>query len=610
MCDQAERPSSVAEALTMLERALDHLNAADAASLPATVQAEALRVLERAGAKHTAARARVLTAFAGQAAYEDDGQGSARTWLRWQTRVTKGAAAGAVGWVRRLTAHPVIGTALATGNLSESWARQICDWTGQLPLALQDDADQILVGAACSGVDLDGLAGLAQEMFERSRQDRAGPDDRFGDRYFRLGVTFRGAGRAEGDLTPGCAAALDTVLEALAKKAGPEDRRTADQRRHDALQEACQRLISAEMLPGRARQPAQVYLHMTLSQLRDAPGASEVEAAWAAARAAQPGWLTGAEADAIACDSRLAPVVTGFIDWQALDRMTGFYLATHGLPPGKPAEPTTGSFGQDQTPGHNKTPSAAQGKATGDGQTPLQGEAAGQGGTVQPTGPAPPPATQPTGPAPPPATQPTGPAPPPATQPTGPLTTPALRASQTPAPAQLPACGCTCGRCTCPGRTPLSPGAVARLRQTMLHLAADVLSGPTGLAATLRTAQHPTGPEGSRSLPLTIPIPLDTGQAKATIPAQLHRAVVTRHTHCCFPGCRIAASECDIHHVIPRSRGGPTALWNLAPACQFHHLTVIHLWGWTLRLHPDGTTTAVSPHGRTLHDHDPSAHAA
>src|SRR5215467_11444427 len=130
MCDGQGQPATVTEALAMLHRALDHLNAADHASVPAAVQAEALRALERAQAKHTAARARVLGAFAGQAAYEDDGQGSARTWLRWQTRVTTGAAAGAVGWVRRLAAHPVIGNALAAGELSESWARQVCAWTG------------------------------------------------------------------------------------------------------------------------------------------------------------------------------------------------------------------------------------------------------------------------------------------------------------------------------------------------------------------------------------------------------------------------------------------------------------------------------------------------
>ena len=167
MCDGQHQPSSVTEALGMLDRALDHLTAADTASLPTAVQAEALRVLERAGAKHTAARARVLGVFAGQAAYEDDAHGSARAWLAWQTRVTNGAAAGAVGWVRRIADHPAIGAALAAGDLSESWARQVCAWTDRLPLWKQDDADEILAAAAGAGVDLAGLGGLAQEMYER-----------------------------------------------------------------------------------------------------------------------------------------------------------------------------------------------------------------------------------------------------------------------------------------------------------------------------------------------------------------------------------------------------------------------------------------------------------
>src|SRR6516164_1300871 len=266
MCDGLRQPSSVTEALDMLDRALDHLNAADAASLPASVQAEVLRALERAGAKHTAARSRMLAAFAGQAAYEDDGQGSAGTWLKWQTRVTKGAAAGAVGWARRLAAHPAVGDALSAGDLSESWARQICAWTEHLPPATQGDADEILAAAACSGVDLAGLAGLAQEMYERTHRDRDGEDlDGLSDRAVWLDTTIGGAGRLTGDLTAGCSAALSAVLESLGKRAGPEDTRTAPQRRHDALEEACRRLIATGMLPARAGQPARAYLHITLA---------------------------------------------------------------------------------------------------------------------------------------------------------------------------------------------------------------------------------------------------------------------------------------------------------------------------------------------------------
>src|SRR5436190_18294073 len=173
MCDE-QKPLTVSAALVMLDRALVALNAADAASLPTAVQAQALRALERAEARHTAARARFLAAFTAQGGYEDDGQGSARTWLRWQTRVTRAAAAGAVGWARRLAAHPVVAAALAEGELSASWARAVCTWSDQLPVDLRGDADQILAGAAAGGAELAGLAGLAQHMYERARSGAPG----------------------------------------------------------------------------------------------------------------------------------------------------------------------------------------------------------------------------------------------------------------------------------------------------------------------------------------------------------------------------------------------------------------------------------------------------
>lgn len=68
-------------------------------------------------------------------------------------------------------------------------------------------------------------------------------DGGFGDRAVWLETTIGGAGRLAGDLTPAGAAALTVVLDALSGTAGPEDTRTLLQRRHDALEEACQRLI-------------------------------------------------------------------------------------------------------------------------------------------------------------------------------------------------------------------------------------------------------------------------------------------------------------------------------------------------------------------------------
>jgi hypothetical protein len=144
----------------------------------------------------------------------------------------------------------------------------------------------------------------------------------------------------------------------------------------------------------------------------------------------------------------------------------------------------------------------------------------------------------------------------------------------------------------------------------MLHLAADAMSGPGGLASWLRTSQLSGGLGASPSLPLAAPLPLDTGEAEPTIPPHLRRAVLTRHRRCCFPGCDVPATACQIHHFIPRSRGGPTALGNLGPVCAFHHLIVIHRWGWTLRLKADGTITATTPEGHILPGHGPPRRAA
>ena len=204
----------------MVLAGLGWLASADLASVPVAVQAECLRGLERAASVHAAAQARVLAAFTARGGQEADGHGSARTWLTWQTRITRQAAAAALAAMRRLDAHPGVARALGDGAVSTSWARQICDWTDRLPAAARQDADAILLAAAAAGADLPGLAGLAEEMRARlARPDR--DRDGFEDRGLRLSTTLGGAGRLHADLTPQCAAALRAVLDALGSKAGP-----------------------------------------------------------------------------------------------------------------------------------------------------------------------------------------------------------------------------------------------------------------------------------------------------------------------------------------------------------------------------------------------------
>src|SRR5580693_8754462 len=313
-------PATAAEAVAMAEAGLGWLADADFAALTTSEQADCLRGLERAESRKTAAQARALSAFRTSDGCRDDGHGSPKTWLRWKTQITDGAATGAMRWMRRLSAHPLVRGALADGTISASWAKQICAWTDKVPAEVRDDADSVLLAAARGGMDLADIGGLAEEIRRHTAQpDTDGPDDGFDDRSVSLETTFGGAGTLRGNLAPSAAAALSAVLDSLGKRAGPEDLRSRWQRQHDALEEACRLLIAANNLPDRAGQPTQVILHVDLDRLRGMPGASDAEATF-------PGPIAPPGAE---CDATIVPVVTGHVDPVALDRLAGLVLG-HG----------------------------------------------------------------------------------------------------------------------------------------------------------------------------------------------------------------------------------------------------------------------------------------
>ena len=538
----AAPPSNAGQALAALHSALAYLATADATALTTAEQADCLRSLERAEAARTAAHARVLAAFSAGCGYQDDGHGSARSWLRWRARITGPAAAAAMAWTRRLTAHPAVAAALAAAAISASWARQICDWTDLLPETARPDADTILLAAAAAGAELADLAGLADEMRSRTAAPEEDGDDDGSSRSVRLDLHYRGHGHLRGDLTPRCAAAFQAILDALGKKRGPEDTRTKAQRDHDAIEEACRRLIGAGTLPDRAGQPTQIQLYLTLHDLLNLPPGHGDPRGRHHARRHQSGDTTGRRQQA----------------------------GVPGPDPGpaalQPHRPRTRRLDRSRTPRHPRRPVRRH-------YHPRR---------HRPRRPRPP--------------RPPRRRPPSPRQPTAerrPPDNPAPAARQIPRPRSPP---------DHPG--PGSPLAAARLgpayaRELILRTAIALLSGPAGLASRLRTGRL-TGPAASISLPL------DVGAATETIPPHLRRAVILRDAHCTFPGCDQPPAACQVHHVIPRAQGGPTSLANLLLTCTFHHLIAIHQWGWTLILNADGTKTAISPdRTRTLHSHSP-----
>jgi hypothetical protein len=141
------------------------------------------------------------------------------------------------------------------------------------------------------------------------------------------------------------------------------------------------------------------------------------------------------------------------------------------------------------------------------------------------------------------------------------------------------------------------------IQQAIIGKAADLLSGPGGLASFLRTRQLGARLAGPS-------LPLDIGYAD-TIPAAIRHAVILRDKRCRWAGgCNQPAAACQVHHVKHKAHGGPTSVTDCVLLCSFHHQVVIHRWGWTLMLNPDGTTTAWNPdRTKVLHSHSPPARA-
>ncbi len=137
------------------------------------------------------------------------------------------------------------------------------------------------------------------------------------------------------------------------------------------------------------------------------------------------------------------------------------------------------------------------------------------------------------------------------------------------------------------------------LERAIIGKAVDLLSGPGGLASFLRRRQLGARLGGPS-------LPLDIGYAE-TIPAGIRNAVMLRDQHCRWAGgCNQPASACEVHHVKHKKNGGKTSTKDCLLLCFFHHQVMIHRWGWTLVLNPDGTTTAWNPdRTKVLHSHGP-----
>lgn len=89
---------------------------------------------------------------------------------------------------------------------------------------------------------------------------------------------------------------------------------------------------------------------------------------------------------------------------------------------------------------------------------------------------------------------------------------------------------------------------------------------------------------------------LDLGREKRQANRAQRRALRAQYRTCGFPDCDVSFDHCEIHHVLPFERGGPTDWANLLPLCSRHH-HLVHEGRWRLALSPSRTVSVWRPDG-------------
>jgi len=229
------------------------------------------------------------------------------SWLRADLKLAPGDAAQRVGIARRsrdLLASPL--AALAAGTVTFDQVRAVHRGSHRLPEACQADAVALLTDLAVAA-DITAVRVAGQRIQHVVDPGGALNDaqTRFDRRYLTLSPLLDGMTAVDGLLDAEAATALTDALAPSLVPAGPDDVRTAAQRRADGLVDLALGAVGGDA-DSRARPT--LYVTMSLDLLLGEPGASP------AALPDAPGgtgWLTADAVSRLACDASVSRVLWG-----------------------------------------------------------------------------------------------------------------------------------------------------------------------------------------------------------------------------------------------------------------------------------------------------------
>jgi hypothetical protein len=192
-----------------------------------------------------------LHAATGGTVVTPEGRGrSVAGWLAEATRTSSQAAGARLAKATALRELPLVVDAVLEGALSQEQAAVLARLVGRIPTPHLVECQSELIAVAAGRDPVQLAAWVAHQI---ATHCEPALDDDESAAHERRHLTTRqspdGSVKGRFSLPGGDAEALLTAVEALARKQGDQDRRTAGQRRADALVELAERALRHDELP-------------------------------------------------------------------------------------------------------------------------------------------------------------------------------------------------------------------------------------------------------------------------------------------------------------------------------------------------------------------------
>jgi hypothetical protein len=308
-------------ALEQLTAAQEELRALELTTLSRDQLLELLASLETDTRRRAAVTHALVSELDARGVAAEVGCASTAVLLSERLRIGRREAAGRVRLAAELAPRralsgerlparfPLVADAVADGAICGRQAALICRTIDELPEPAQEQAAAVeaLLVEHARELNPDQLAVLARTVRACLDPDGMLASERDHDRRREASLIARpdGSGQLRAQLTAEATAVWQTILDALARPVPDDaepDRRSAAQRRHDALLDAGQRLLRAGTLPDAGGTPTTVLVTLTVDQL---------EARTGLVSTAHGGRISVPQALRIAAEANIVPVVIG-----------------------------------------------------------------------------------------------------------------------------------------------------------------------------------------------------------------------------------------------------------------------------------------------------------